>query len=323
MSSEPSGPPKRGKRGGKQANKQALLQERFLAGEFVPKNFWPKKASSVATVDPKASVPIGPPKAPLPSVPPQVAPKVSAIASPPIAGSYSPSAAPKSVPVIVQSVPPKGPPAKANEGDHHLILPGRRPQVAEGVEPPVAKLRPNPGLEHRLAPPANPPSALVLRVSLDFHNVLDCEAPGHRTFEGIRTNCANSIEDFLRSSRTHKVGVCSYIGWKGRDSRAKRDALRRAIVSLNQRLSLRGIPDNQLLCLCITDRTDKPEINRGTCSIHLDDKWSVVEAVQARGVEGVSYTRSGEIQSLGAFFDLVRRRCNPRDYSDDWWEIPQ
>lgn len=321
-----SDPPKaRGKRGGKQAKKQALLQDRFLAGEFVPKRFW-NPPSGVAP-DPKAPSGLGPgPKAPVPKAPP---PK--AIAS---SGSGAPLTPPKSAPEHKASsglVPgPKALPPKAiaSSGSGAPLTPAklgpplRRPQVAEGLEPPAVKLRPNPGLGHSLAPSVNPPSAFV-RVSLDFHNVLDCEAPGHRTFEGIRTTCADSIEDFLRVSRSHRVGICSYIGWRGKDSRSKRDALRRAVVSLNQRLSLRGIPENQLLCLCITDQTDKPEINRGTCSIHLDDKWSVIQAVQARGVEGVSYTRSGEIQSVGAFFDLVRRRCTPRAYSDDWWEIPQ
>lgn len=96
--------------------------------------------------------------------------------------------------------------------------------------PSVAKIPPNPGLEHRLAPPVNPPSTFV-RASLDFHNVLDFEAPGQRTFEGIRTTCVESIEDFLNVSESHRVGICRYIGWSGRGSRSKRDALRRAGIS--------------------------------------------------------------------------------------------
>ena len=126
-----------------------------------------------------------------------------------------------------------------------------------------------------------------VRVCLAFHNCLDCGT----CYAGIRTSVINAISGFLGASGHHQVGICSYIGWSGKNSRQKRLDLERAVVHLNQQLVNRGVPLNQFCHLFITSESSKWPISSMTCHTHLDDKVSVIRSVESRGVEGAHYYR--------------------------------
>ena len=66
---------------------------------------------------------------------------------------------------------------------------------------------------------SKPPPPLEVRVPLDYHNCLNLDRAGSPTFEGIRTSHRKPILDFLQSSETHRIGICSYIGDRGQKSR--------------------------------------------------------------------------------------------------------
>lgn len=343
----------RGKRGGKRAAKQAILQERFLRGEFIPKTFRnsPPFAPGVESPvnDPKAGSIIGiqhPPPRPVDSEPvvsysSVPIPKATSIVSSssvsfPKAGKQllSSSGPTPVVPVSIPKTPPKGSafgdlasgsssskgfasskdfsqpvstvlPASGSPQSGHPQKKAKfegvqlSAQVSPGKNPPIRRTSVDTGL------------ANTVRVSLDFHNVLDCEYAGAETFEGIRTSAFNVIEAYLQLSTSHRVGICSYIGTKGRDSWNKRAALEKAVQEANQKLLALGIPDFQLIELCITPTPNKPEITTDSCDIHLDDKTSVIEAVSTRGVPCVQFVpfwvrNRRTATTLQEFFDGVR-----------------
>jgi hypothetical protein len=108
--------------------------------------------------------------------------------------------------------------------------------------------------------------------------VLDCETPGAPTYNGIRTSVADSLVEFLSSPGRHRIGVCSHIGWRGRDSQPKRSALQRAVEELGRQILDGGIGDAQVCCLYITSDQYKHTNSSEVCHAHLDDKVSVLTA---------------------------------------------
>ena len=95
---------------------------------------------------------------------------------------------------------------------------------------------------------------------------------GASTYDGIRTSAANAIASFLARSPNHQVGICSYIGWGGRNSGQKRRELEAAVTYLNRQLQNRGIPLNQLCHLFITSDQNKHPVNSDSCHLRCDDQ---------------------------------------------------
>lgn len=166
---------------------------------------------------------------------------------------------------------------------------------------PEPKLPPK-RLSEPVAPETNPPIVKTstgtctnpeIRVSLDFHNVLDCEYAGGPAPAGVGVRGSNqlAILEFLQQDQRHRIGVCSYIGEFGQKSQSRRAELRSNIQSLNRFLTLRGIPNHQLVSLCICSDQDKCRINSNVCAVHIDDKASVIRAVRGRGVSGVQFAQ--------------------------------
>ena len=181
-------------------------------------------------------------------------------------------------------------------------------------------------------PPSNPlPSGLApavasrpleVRVSLDYHNTLNCEVAGASTYDGIRTSAANAIASFLARSPNHQVGICSYIGWGGRNSGQKRRELEAAVTYLNRQLQNRGIPLNQLCHLFITSDQNKHPVNSDSCHLRCDDKWSVIQAVQGRGVVGVHFHRQGQFQDIDQVLRHASSQLVPRAFTAGFWGVP-
>ena len=181
-------------------------------------------------------------------------------------------------------------------------------------------------------PPSNPlPSGLApavasrpleVSVSLDYHNTLNCEVAGASTYDGIRTSAANAIASFLARSPNHQVGICSYIGWGGRNSGQKRRELEAAVTYLNRQLQNRGIPLNQLCHLFITSDQNKHPVNSDSCHLHCDDKWSVIQAVQGRGVVGVHFHRQGQFQDIDQVLRHASSQLVPRAFTAGFWGVP-
>eukprot|EP00435_Cladocopium_sp_Y103_P023271 s45_g5.t1 len=167
---------------------------------------------------------------------------------------------------------------------------------------------------------ASPP--LEVRVSLDYHNTLNCEVAGGNTYDGIRTSAANAIASFLAASQHHQVGVCSFIGWSGWNSQQKRRELESAVIRLNQQLQTRGIPLSQLCHLFITSDRAKHPVNSNTCQLHLDDKWDVIQAVSARGVTGIHFSRQGQFTQVDQVLRHAAAQLVPKAYTSAWWGVP-
>ena len=157
-------------------------------------------------------------------------------------------------------------------------------------------------LSEPVAPETNPPIVktftatrenLEIRVSLDFHNVLDCEYAGGPAPAGVGVRGSNqlAILEFLQQDQRHRIGVCSYIGEFGQKSQSRRAELRSNVQSLNRFLTLRGVPNHQLVSLCICSDQDKRPITANVCAAHIDDKASVIRAVRGRGVVGLQFAQ--------------------------------
>ena len=116
-----------------------------------------------------------------------------------------------------------------------------------------------------------------LRISLDFHGVLDVERAGGRSTQGISSDNRYSILNFLELSNKHLVTVVSYIGVSGPSSQQRRSDLREEIKSLNRFLAAAGIAERQLVKLLITSDPLKREIHKDAVSLHTDDKISILE----------------------------------------------
>ena len=199
--------------------------------------------------------------------------------------------------------------------------------VAVASEPASSSVATLARLSDPIAPKANPKvvSTAVagdvenqVRVSLDYHNVLDVEFAGARDFNGIRSSCLRAIQHFLQQSVHNRIGICSWIGLSGRTSQANRTNLIRSVDRANQLLTERGIPQNQLLQLKITSDKDKPEISDRSIDIHLDDKSSVIDAVIRNGVQGVLYQPRpkrgySQVTTLEHFF-LLASALTPRPH---------
>ena len=189
------------------------------------------------------------------------------------------------------------------------------------VAPVPDRFPPSSPLPSGLAP-AVASRPLEVRVSLDYQNTLNCEVAGASTYDGIRTSAANAIASFLAKSPNHQVGICSYIGWGGRNSGQKGRELEAAVTYLNRQLQNRGIPLNQLCHLFITSDQNKHPVNSDSCHLHCDDKWSVIQAVQGRGVVGIHFHRQGQFQDIDQVLRHASSQLVPCAFTAGFWGVP-
>ena len=172
---------------------------------------------------------------------------------------------------------------------------------------------------------SKPPPPLEVRVSLDYHNCLNLDRAGSPTFEGIRASHRKPILDFLQSSETHRIGICSYIGEKGQKSRERRARLRQEVVDLNTYLSNHGIPQERLVVLEITADHFKRCVDSSNCSAHVDDKTLVIESIRSRQVVRVQVTshkfgRWPCVQSVGEGLQSLTRLVVPRVFHRGFYQ---
>ena len=349
MSDEPPKRP-RGERGSKKVVQQKILKERFERGEFVPKAFRGKTNFGFPSPSGSGSAtsanPLPPPPllgscsatSPLPAPPPPPV-GLDLLEVPSFAGPSVPIATTPSVvtPPTVEVPVPKQAEAKAFSDLSFSVAPAfpkndskgssSSPSTSKGPQSKAKLSDPiPPGLNPPVAATGVAPPSTELRVSLDFHGVLDLEYPGAKTYNGIRTSCFEQICDFLRVSNHHRIGICSYIGFSGQDSLRRRDSLQKEVVRANRILFEKGVPSYQKIVLVITDDRKKVEICRESVSFHLDDKLSVVDAVSSRGVTGCLYSASSEggrryrsFSDLAAFLEFTQTE-SPRVYPRDFYQ---
>lgn len=304
--------PKKKKRGGNKARKQKILSDKFEAGEHVPRKYWQQyqgferiEGEDIDTARLQETlegaharfrgtlgegVSVDPAAGSSRNTVPKVAAK-AVPASSPTAVVPEPKAPPKNIGAVV----PKG------VGVVRLSDP-----VTWG----------NP----LVTSTARPPRPGEIRISLDFHGVLDQEDCHTRASEKIPQANKEAILTFLRASDSHRVGICSYIGQFGEHSQKRRDSLRREFEGLNQYLSASGIPAERLVVLEITTDRSKSCISSESVSAHLDDRDNVIQQVKDRRVVGIQVTRYNSdhwptARSLAEGLEQVSRLVFPRVFA--------
>ena len=199
------------------------------------------------------------------------------------------------------------------------------PKEPVSLSAPLTSLNPRDQPEVKTTSLAAPRRGLELRVSLDYHGVLDCDVAKGPSAKGITTSNREAICSFLATSHYNQVGVCSYIGRFGQKSQQRRQSLECEIRALNNYLRCQGIPESRLVKLCITSQQVKPEVHKDCCSVHVDDKISVLQACQERQVVPVLFTTCASDQFAtastlsDALLRVLRLGC-PRAYSVEFYQ---
>ena len=170
------------------------------------------------------------------------------------------------------------------------------------------------------------PSAICqsveLRLSLDFHNVLDVEEAGARSYSSvINQENRRAICEFICKSSRHRLSICSYIGLRGRKSQQRRSDLREEVKSVNRWLFSRGVSEEQLIRLLITSDPLKKELQREAVSLHCDDKLNILDSCAGCGVVTVHFSRLGgqyhrACARLSEVLEKSLQWVEPRIYSE-------
>ena len=180
------------------------------------------------------------------------------------------------------------------------------PKEAVSLSAPVTNLHPRDQPEVKATSLAAPGKGLELRVSLDYHGVLDCDIAKGPSAKGITTSNRDAICTFLATSYYNRVGVCSYIGRFGQQSQQCRQSLEFEIRYLNNDSRGQGIPESRLVKLRITSQPSKPEVQKDCCSVHVDFKISVLQACQEKQVVPVLFTTRASDQFTTALLCQMR-----------------
>ena len=328
-------------RGGKKARQQADLAARVARGEYFPPRFaksssleptvqqltaddsidsgvlvstetrgTPKASTAIAGPPPKPSLstavvksPVTPPKVPGPRTPPKAAGYSGSSSS----SRVTPSVGPKQLARIAGSVAIEPPKAKAK------------------LSSPVADLGKASVPVHVTSSVASTPGLNVIRVSLDYNGVCNVESAGSRELKDISWPVVEAITAFLKESPLHFLGICSWIGTSGPESQNRRRSLVNQVIKLNRFLvDEEGIPPEQCVRLTITSDRDKGILTPETVSCHLDDKLSVIQACASRKVPTCWFSRQDSlrhksVQSIKDFFEWVRGRCVPHQFTSEFF----
>lgn len=168
-----------------------------------------------------------------------------------------------------------------------------------------------------------------IRLSLDFNNTSTVRSPGERQLDGVSTECATAILDYLKTSPSHRLRITSYIGAGGNQSIPGRRGLLKNVLFLNRRLQTEGIGSDQLVALHITKDRTKSVLTTKRVSGHLDDKIDTCESLiyQDREFQAVLFTnryhRSLETaDSVPGFFNQLLARIVPKVYELPFFEVP-
>lgn len=283
----------RGERGGAKARRQKELREKTLAGEYIPKADYPETPNFGSQVGSYTSEVRRLPRA-QPSERSELGEALKQSSEfpasagesehlPRASGSQSSSSRPVSQ--IATTVGSKRP-IEESQSESEKASP-----LAARLSQPIGPVW-KAGSFEKTESPSAPGQSVELRLSLDFHNVLDVEVAGARSYSSvISQENRRAIYEFICKSSRHRLSICSYIGHRGWQSQQRRSDLREEVKSVNRWLSSRGVSEEQLIRLLITSDPLKKELQREAVSLHCDDKQDILDSCAWSGVATVHFTK--------------------------------
>ena len=239
----------RGERGGAKARRQKELREKTLAGEYIPKADYPETPNFGSQVGSYTSEVRRLPRA-QPSERSELGEALKQSSEfpastgesehlPRASGSQSSSSRPVSQ--IATTVGSKRP-IEESQSESEKASP-----LAARLSQPIGPVW-KAGSFEKTESPSAPGQSVELRLSLDFHNVLDVEVAGARSYSSvISQENRRAIYEFICKSSRHRLSICSYIGHRGWQSQQRRSDLREEVKSVNRWLSSRGVSEEQLI----------------------------------------------------------------------------
>ena len=207
----------RGERVGAKARRQKELREKTLAGEYIPKADYPETPNFGSQVGSYTSEVRRLPRA-QPSERSELGEALKQSSEfpasagesehlPRASGSQSSSSRPVSQ--IATTVGSKRP-IEESQSESEKASP-----LAARLSQPIGPVW-KAGSFEKTESPSTPGQSVQLRLSLDFHNVLDVEVAGARSYSSvISQENRRAIYEFICKSSRHRLSICSYIGHRG------------------------------------------------------------------------------------------------------------
>ena len=172
------------------------------------------------------------------------------------------------------------------------------------------------------------PANQEVRVSLDYHGVLDLSWAGDSETAGIHPHNSRLLHLFFNryGSLGWRVGVTSYIGYH---SHERRSGLERAVREFNQGRNGPG----QLGLQILSTRDKSNFLQQAGAHVHVDDRSDTLNLISDCGINTVHLcedrfrSRHVRVTNLGAALDhIVSSRPQARVHDSNFeyhWPIPQ